>query len=90
MLFVLDVYLLYLYIIKETNNHSSLKKSKIMKNAKVFAGWLNGTWTQIKAFKKENAVAEFQRLNKSETPITAKDIKVAGVINSGQAPVDEQ
>lgn len=62
-----------------------------MKNAKVFAGWLNGTWTQIKAYKKENAVAEFQRLNKSATAITTKDIKVAkGVQNSGQTPVDQQ
>lgn len=59
--------------------------------AKVFAGWLNGTWTEIKAYRKENAVAAFQSQNKSEKPITAKDIKVNPLArNSHQAPVDEQ
>lgn len=61
-----------------------------MKKAKVFAGWLNGTWTEIKAFKKENALASFQRQNKSDKPIKATDISVnKNARNSGQSPVDE-
>ena len=61
-----------------------------MKNAKVFAGWLNGTWTEIKAYRKENALSVFQSQNKSEKPITEKDIKVNKLArNSGQSPVDE-
>lgn len=61
-----------------------------MKNAKVFAGWLNGTWTEIKAYRKENAVASFRAQSKSETPIKSSDISWAkNARNSGQAPVDE-
>lgn len=59
-----------------------------MKKAKVFAGWLNGTWTQIKAYRKESAVAWFRE--RSKTQVASDDIKLQkSVQNSGQAPIDE-
>jgi len=67
------------------------KQNHTMAKAKVFSGWLNGTWTEIKAYRKENAVAAFQNQNKCDMPITAKDIKVdKNARNSGQSAVDEQ
>ncbi len=61
-----------------------------MKKAKVFEGWVNGTWTQIKAYRKKNAVAAFQAQNKRKKKITERDVKVSHYAsNSGQSPVDE-
>ena len=54
--------------------------------AKVFYSMVNNTRTEIKAYKKENAVKRFQMLDSS---ITAKDVKVCNKINSQQTPVEE-
>ena len=57
-----------------------------MKKAKVFSANVKGTFTQIKAFKKVNAVARFQQLDEN---IKAKDVTtLINVTNSGQATVE--
>ena len=57
-----------------------------MKKAKVFSANVQGTFTQIKAFKKVNAVARFQQLDEN---IKAKDVTMLiNVTNSGQATVE--
>ncbi len=57
-----------------------------MKNSKVFTAEVNGTFTQIKAYKKVNAVARFQQL---DATIKSSDVKMINVQNSHQAPVEE-
>ncbi|NLA23929.1 MAG: hypothetical protein GX879_03080 [Bacteroidales bacterium] len=57
-----------------------------MKNSKVFSAEVNGTFTQIKAYKKVNAVARFQQL---DATIKSGDVKMINVQNSHQAPVEE-
>lgn len=56
-----------------------------MKKAKVFSANVNGTFTQIKAYKKENAVARFQQLDAS---IKKSDVRVTNAQNSHQACVE--
>ena len=54
--------------------------------AKVFSAEVKGTFTQIKAFKKINAVARFQQLDAS---VDARNVKKINVCNSHQVPVEE-
>ena len=58
----------------------------MMKKAKVFSANVKGTFTQIKAYKKVNAIARFQQLDAS---IKASDVKLINVQNSHQSPVEE-
>ena len=58
-----------------------------MNNAKVFGAWVNGVWTEVKAFKKVNAVARFQELDSS---VRANQVSKTNSMNSHQAPVDAQ
>lgn len=55
-------------------------------NAKVFGAWVNGTWTEVKAFKKENAVA---RLQESDARVCASGVYETNSVNAQQAPVEE-
>ena len=66
----------------------SIKQIKIkkMKKAKVFSAEVNGTFTQIKAYKKVNAVARFQQL---DATIKASDVKMINVQNSHQSCVED-
>ncbi len=57
-----------------------------MKNSKVFTAEVNGTFTQIKAYKKVNAVTRFQQLDATIKP---SDVKMIKVQNSHQAPIEE-
>lgn len=57
-----------------------------MKKSKVFSASVNGTFTQIKAYKKINAVARFQQL---DATIKASDVKVINAKNSDQACVED-
>lgn len=57
-----------------------------MKKAKVFSAEVNGTFTQVKAYKKANAVARFQQLDSN---VKASSVKMLNVQNSHQAPVEE-
>lgn len=57
-----------------------------MKKAKVFSAQVNGTFTQVKAYKKANAVARLQQL---DATIKASDVKMINTQNSHQACVEE-
>lgn len=57
-----------------------------MKKAKVFSAEVNGTFTQIKAYKKINAVARFQQL---DSRIKSSDVKMINAQNSHQACVED-
>ena len=54
--------------------------------AKVFSANVKGTFTQIKAYKKVNAVARFQQLDEA---IKAKDVKMINAQNSHQGCVED-
>lgn len=54
--------------------------------AKVFSATVKGTTTQIKAFKKINAVDRFQQL---DSAIKASNVYLSTSVNSHQAPVEE-
>ena len=58
-----------------------------MIKAKVYAGWVNGTWTEIKAYKKAAAVKYMREKDKS---VKSKDIIKTNSINSHQVPVDAE
>jgi hypothetical protein len=68
---------------RQTNSNEILKT---MKNSKVFSANVNGTFTQIKAYKKVNAVARFQQL---DATIKASDVNVINAQNSHQACVED-
>jgi len=53
---------------------------------KVFSANVNGYTTQIKAFKKVNAVARFKQLDET---VTSSDVIVINVQNSHQACVED-
>ena len=57
-----------------------------MKTTRVFSAEVNGTFTQIKAYKKINAVARFQQL---DATIKASDVRVINVQNSHQSCVED-
>lgn len=57
-----------------------------MKKAKVYAAFANGTWTEIKAYKKENAIRRFQQL---DPKVSVRGVTVTTSTNSHQAPVEE-
>lgn len=57
-----------------------------MKNSKVFSATVKGTTTQVKAYKKVNAVARFQQL---DATIKASDVKKINAQNSHQACVED-
>lgn len=57
-----------------------------MKKAKVFSSEVNGTFTQIKAYKKANAVLRFQQFDSN---VKATDVKMINAQNSHQAPVED-
>ena len=57
-----------------------------MKKAKVFSAEVNGTFTQIKAYKKANAVKRFQQLDSN---VKAKNVKLINAHNSHQACVED-
>jgi hypothetical protein len=56
------------------------------KKATVWAAWVNGTSTQIKAYKKTNALARFQQL---EPSLRTGDLTRSNAINSHQGVVEE-
>ena len=59
-----------------------------MKKPKIFATTVNGTTTQVKAYKKENALRRLQMLDKS---LTSKDVyQLKNAVNSHQAIVEEE
>ena len=57
-----------------------------MKNSKVFSASVNGVFTQIKAYKKINAVARFKQLDPT---IKTSDVKIINAQNSHQACVED-
>jgi len=57
-----------------------------MKKAKVYAAFANGTWTEIKAHKKENALRRFQQIDPA---VSLKDVTTTASTNSQQAPVED-
>ena len=57
-----------------------------MKKAKVFSAEVKGIFTQIKAYKKVNAVARFKQLDET---IKTSDVKMINVQNSHQSPVED-
>jgi len=57
-----------------------------MKKAKVFSAEINGTFTQVKAYKKANAVARFKQLDPN---VKASNVKMLNIQNSNQAPIEE-
>lgn len=57
-----------------------------MKKAHVYSASVNGTFTQLKAYKKENAVRRFQQLDAS---VRAADVRTVNTQNSQQAAVEE-
>ena len=57
-----------------------------MKKAKVFSAEVNETFTQIKAYKKINAVARFQQL---DSRIKSSDVRMINAQNSHQACVED-
>jgi hypothetical protein len=57
-----------------------------MKKASVYSAEVKGTFTQIKAYKKENAVKRFQQLDEN---IRMENVKKINAYNSHQAPVEE-
>jgi hypothetical protein len=57
-----------------------------MKKAKVFSAEVNGTFTQVKAYKKTNAVARFQQLDSN---VKASDVRMINAQNSHQVPVED-
>lgn len=57
-----------------------------MKKSKVFSANVNGTFTQIKSYKKVNAVARFQQL---DATIKASDVKVINAQNSHQSCIED-
>ena len=57
-----------------------------MKKAKVFGTEANGTWTEVKAYKKENAVKRLQQIDAS---VKSKNVVRTNSINSHQAPVED-
>lgn len=57
-----------------------------MKKSKVFSALVNGTFTQVKAYKKVNAISRFKQLDSS---IKANDVKMIQAQNSHQATVED-
>jgi len=57
-----------------------------MKKSKVFSAEVNGTFTQVKAYKKANAVARFQQLDAN---VKASNVKMINVQNSHQGLVED-
>ena len=57
-----------------------------MKKAKVYSANVNGTFTQVKAYKKANAVKRFQQM---DAAVTANHVYVLAVKNSHQSPVED-
>lgn len=57
-----------------------------MKKAKVFSAEVKGIFTQIKAYKKVNAVARFKKL---DATIKTSDVRVINAQNSHQACVED-
>lgn len=57
-----------------------------MKRAKVFQAEVNGTSTQVKAYKKSNAIARFQQLDPS---VKSSSVYTLKVNNSHQTPVED-
>ena len=68
--------------------HGTSKQTKTnnMKKSRVYSANVNGTFTQVKAYKKANAVKRFQQLDET---IREKDVKVINAQNSEQAPVED-
>lgn len=75
----------YIFAYRKTTKLSRLTTKK-MEKSKVFSANVNGTFTQIKAYKKVNAVARFQQLDET---IKASDVKMISVKNSQQACVED-
>ena len=55
--------------------------------AKIYSASVKGTFTQIKAYKKINAIARFKQLD--ETVKACNDVNLKNVSNSHQVPVEE-
>jgi hypothetical protein len=54
--------------------------------AKVFGAVINGTWTEVKAYKKENAVKRLQQIDGS---IKSNGVSKTKSINSHQGVVED-
>ena len=57
-----------------------------MKKAKVYSANVNGTFTQLKAYKKSNAVKCFQQL---DSAVKKENVYVLDVQNSQEAPIED-
>ena len=55
--------------------------------ARIYSANVNGTPTQVKAYKKENALARFWQLGAID--LTIDMLKALNVYNSHQSPVEE-
>lgn len=53
------------------------------KRPKVWGSWVNGVWTEVKAYKKSNAVKYLQTQDKS-----VRTVYCTHSVNSHQAPID--
>ena len=56
-----------------------------MSKAKVYGAWVNGVWTEVKAYKKTNALSHLQAQDAS-----VKSVSLTSACNSHQAPIDEK
>ncbi len=57
------------------------------KKANVWGGWVSGCWTEVKAFRKANAVAWMQQRDAS---VKAGNVKKVSAVNFHQSPVDAE
>jgi hypothetical protein len=57
-----------------------------MKTTKIFSAEVNGVFTQLKSYKKANAVARFRQL---DSRVKASDVKMLNVQNSHQCCVED-
>jgi hypothetical protein len=56
-----------------------------MKKSKIYSAIVNSTFTQIKAYKKANAIARFKQLDPT---VTSKDVIILNIQNSHQVSVE--
>lgn len=57
-----------------------------MKQARVYSAEIDGVFTQIKAYKKKNAVRRFQEI---DPEIKEKQVHPTGFTNSLQVPIED-
>ena len=57
-----------------------------MKKAKVYSAEVNGIFTQLKAYKKINAITRFKQLNPD---IKASNVRKINAVNPQQTPIED-